>query len=263
MFKIKIGEFTTEIKLSPKQLERDVQNVFSGFISTERPDTFLEARLVSDLKYDDYNELAPAKKVAPDMYKIKWYYFSGTFYLKKGYAKAIVNSKPYVLSSLLRIIYAIKATNSDGLFIHAASFVKQGDAYLFVGKSGSGKSTLLKMAMNSDQSIRPLTDEISYVALEGGRPFAYSTPFWGNTKIKGQYIKAPLKKLYFIRQSKRDFVKKISIDGVMINMLENVLFASTERESLDSVLSTIRGIVKKVEGFNLYFTKSDKFLEVI
>ncbi|MCX7957431.1 MAG: hypothetical protein N3B13_00095 [Deltaproteobacteria bacterium] len=263
MFKIKIGQFSTEISISPKRLEAPISEILSGFTTTDEPDIILEARLIDELRYNDYKGPAPAIKTSDNIYRIKWYYFSGTFDTKNGYVSARINSRPYVLTSLLRMVYAIKAVSSGGLFVHAASFVRDNKAYLFPGKSGAGKSTLLKIAVSSDPDIEPLSDEISYIAIEKGRPFAYSTPFWGNTKIRGHYIKAPLRKIFFIRQSAKNYKRRTENDETIKNMLENSLYASVDRESFMNSFETIKKIVAKTENSLLFFTKDSRFLEVI
>lgn len=263
MFKIKIGNFTTEITVTPKNLEPPIRDVLCGFITNEKANIILKARLIDNLSFNDYEGPAPATIIAPDTYKIKWHYFSGIFNLRSGIAEAEVDSRLHILVSFLRMIYSIKAINTGGLFVHAASLARDGIAYLFPGKSGTGKTTLVKMALSSDKKILPLSDEISYISLEKGKVFAYSTPFWGNTKIKGKYIKAPLSKIYFIRQSKNDTKKAIKNSEAHRYMLENVLYASIDNDSFNKSFDNIKKIISNTEAYILYFTKSSKFLEVI
>ncbi|MGB9600635.1 MAG: hypothetical protein ACP5QK_07915 [Myxococcota bacterium] len=263
MFRISIGPFTTEVLLSPTDREKEIRDVFSGFLTENSPDIILFADLIDDLNNFRYDGIAPAIRFSNNLYKIRWHYFDGTFDLKKCVVKARINSRTYVLSSLLRIIYALKATFSNGLFIHAASFIKDGEAYLFPAKSGTGKSTMARIASQSYSSIEILSDEISYITLEQRKVFAYSTPFWGNTKIKGRYKKAPLKKIYFLKQSRRDFKRGLTFNDAVKHMMENVLYAAVDLESFDNLLLTIQKILPRTENNILYFTKSPKFLEVI
>lgn len=263
MFRIIIGPFTTEIRISPKTKEQEIKNIFNGFITDKKPSIVISARLIDDLVIDNYEGPAPATMISDSFYNIKWHYFYGTFDLKNGIVEAKLNSRPYVLSSIMRIIYTLKATYSNGLIIHSASFIKDGEAYLFPAKSGTGKSTLTRITSQTDRSISILSDEISYISYERGKVIAYSTPFWGNTKIKGTYLKAPLKKIYFLKQSSKDYKRRLSFKDSIKQMMENVLYATMDFESLDNTLLTIQKILPKTDNNILYFTKSPRFLEVI
>ena len=262
-FKIKIGRVVTEVSISGDMGNDETSDLFSGFITTERPDVRVYTRCIEDLRYDDYREPAPARLVKPGIYHIKWYYFSGEFNTRTGIARMDINTKPFVISSLLRIIYAIKMIEKKGLFVHASSFVRDGVAYLFAGKSGAGKTTLVKIATRSDREIQLLSDEISLITYERGEVFAYSTPFWGSTRIMGRYIKAPLRSIYFINKSKRTFTRQIDNTTAMQNILANILFASLDQESLSEGLKTAKNIITKAECRILNFQKNDSFLEVI
>ncbi len=263
MFKVKIGKFTTEIRINPHGEEIYIRDSLNGFLTNEKTDIIMDAQLVENFTIDDYKGPAPATRITLDLYDIKWYYFSGMFNLSKGYAKVKVYRRHNLITSLLRIIYTIKAINSNGLFVHAASFVKDGRAYLFPGKSGAGKSTLSKIAALSDPSLSLLSDEISYISLEQEKVFAYSTPFWGNTKIKGEYIKSPLSKIYFIKQSKKNYTKTLDVDMAATLMLENILYASVDSESFNKSFDTMKKILKRTKNAVLNFTKDERFLEVI
>ncbi len=263
MFRIKIGKFTTEIIIRPSAHEDFIKDILRGFLTTKKPDIVLRANLTDGLRYDDYKGPAPAVRTGLHTYEIKWYYFSGTFDLSSGSASAKINSRPYVLTSFLRMIYAIKIINSGGLFVHAASFVRDDRAYLFPGKSGAGKSTLSRIAASADPKISVLSDEISYISIERGKVFAYSTPFWGNTKIRGEYKKAPLSNIYFIRQAKKNYKKSTTRDEAIQNMLENMLYASVDNDSFGKAFDSMKKIIGKTENAFLYFTKDSKFLEVI
>ncbi|GEM_PF-4629016 len=263
MFRIKIGPFTTEIRISPKGFEAGIKEILSGFLCADKPDIILNARLVDGLRYNDFKGPSPATRISKDIYHIKWYYFSGEYNTSTGEVNSLINNKPYLLTSLLRMVYDIKAIFSNGLFVHAASFTKDNKGYLFPGISGAGKSTLARIASKADKNITILSDEISYISFEKGRVLAYSTPFWGNTSIRGRYISVPLKNIYFIKQSKRNYKKEIDVKNAMHCMLENVLYASLENEGLHRSLSSLQKILKITGNYILYFTRDAKFLEVI
>ena len=52
----------------------------------------------------------------------------------------------YALDSLLRILLTAILLPQRGFLLHAASAVRDGRAYIFVGRSGSGKSTIASLS---------------------------------------------------------------------------------------------------------------------
>ena len=52
----------------------------------------------------------------------------------------------YALDSLLRILRTAILLPQRGFFLHAASAVRDGRAYIFVGRSGAGKSTIAPLS---------------------------------------------------------------------------------------------------------------------
>src|SRR5262249_45834634 len=65
----------------------------------------------------------------------------------------------YALDSLLRMFLSWALLPQDGFLLHAASVVKNGQAYVFVGRSGAGKSTVASFSPQGSV----LTDEISLI----------------------------------------------------------------------------------------------------
>ena len=87
----------------------------------------------------------------------------------------------YSFDSFLRILYSLILVQEGGFLLHAASVVRDGQGYAFMGKSGAGKSTIA--AHSPEQSV--LSDEISLIKKVEADYRLYSTPFWGEQEIKG------------------------------------------------------------------------------
>ncbi len=81
----------------------------------------------------------------------------------------------WCVENFLRVCTAWRAFEEGGVLLHAASLVRRGSAYLFMGASGSGKSTLAAISREG----KVLSDDLSLVRRlpEGFR--VAGTPFRG------------------------------------------------------------------------------------
>src|SRR3982074_221945 len=52
----------------------------------------------------------------------------------------------YALDSLLRVLLSWKLASRFGFLLHAATAVRAGKAYVFIGRSGAGKSTVASLS---------------------------------------------------------------------------------------------------------------------
>jgi len=75
--------------------------------------------------------------------------------------------------------------NFDGMMLHASAVTLDGWAYLFSAPSGTGKSThtaLWRNVFGADKALI-LNDDKPALRLEGGRFYAYGTPWSGKTDM--------------------------------------------------------------------------------
>src|SRR5438034_53505 len=79
------------------------------------------------------------------------------------------------LENFLRSSVAWLALDTGGFFLHGASIVRRGRAYLFYGPSGAGKSTLA--AMNTEGAV--ISDDLTLVLRRPEGLVAAGGPFRG------------------------------------------------------------------------------------
>ena len=115
----------------------------------------------------------------------------------------------YSFDSFLRILYSLMLVQEGGFLLHAASIVRDGQGYAFMGKSGAGKSTIA--AHSPEQSV--LSDEISLIKKVNANYLLYSTPFWGEQEIKGGNYCFPLQGIYQLKQSPQLLSRKLAHAG--------------------------------------------------
>lgn len=98
------------------------------------------------------------------------------------------------IDSVIRIIHSRELAADTGFLLHAASAVRNGNAFLFSGESGAGKATIARLA---PADVCLLTGEISCIRKPGRRYLAYGTPFAGACENRV----APVQSIYFLEQA--------------------------------------------------------------
>lgn len=84
------------------------------------------------------------------------------------------------LSSMLRIAFAQAALLHSAVSLHSSVVLKDGKAFLFMGKSGTGKSTHSRLWIEH-LGARLLNDDNPVVRLEGDKAVVYGSPWSGKT----------------------------------------------------------------------------------
>lgn len=117
-----------------------------------------------------------------------------------GTLKAAPNEQ--CLDAFLRSLLSFLLLRSGGFMLHSAGLVKNGKAYIFLGKSGAGKSTLSKLAAAAGAEV--LSDEINLLRRENGRFRAYGSPFWGEMRSDGRQGNWPLGGLFLLGKAREN-----------------------------------------------------------
>jgi hypothetical protein len=165
----------------------------------------------------------------------------------------------YDLDSLLRILLSVLLVERRGCLLHAATVVRDGQAYVFMGRSGAGKSTVASLAPAGSV----LTDEISLLRGDAGIWRAYGTPFWGEFRADGQNRSAPLAGIFALAQAPRHRVQRIPPRQALAGLLGNTLFFAPGREPRERLLGILAGLLQSVPVYRLEFQKEPSFWEVL
>jgi hypothetical protein len=165
----------------------------------------------------------------------------------------------YALDSLLRMYMSWALLAQDGFLLHAASIVRNGKAYIFVGRSGAGKSTVASLSPRGSV----LTDEISLLRRTNGAWHAFGTPFWGEFKADGQNTSAPIAGIFRLIQARENRIEPLRPSELLRALLPCVLFFSTNVRDHECLLQILAGACQQIRGFNLQFQKSRSFWEVL
>ena len=103
--------------------------------------------------------------------------FNSSLDLETGAGELRAAANEQCLDAFLRSLISFLLMREGGFMLHSAGIVKNGKAYLFLGKSGAGKSTLSKLAAAAGAEV--ISDEINLLRFEKGRFRACGSPFCG------------------------------------------------------------------------------------
>lgn len=151
------------------------------------------------------------------------------------------------------------------IMMHASAVeIKKEYAALFIGISGAGKTTVASYCRDSGYLV--LSDETVLIWEENDIYYVQGTPWHGSEKvITGSAVICKIEAIYLLVKDKRDFVSKSS------NQYENkcILFnqwLNSAQYNIDGFMrgtSFINNMAKDISIYNLFFTKSKNFIDVI
>jgi hypothetical protein len=167
---------------------------------------------------------------------------------------------PHSIDTILRLLHSILLAPRGGFLIHAASAIRNGEAFVFSGVSGAGKTTMIRQAP-SDSTI--LTDEISYIKPVEGGYRAFGTPFAGDFGEPGKNVSAPLKALYLLAQGPENKIEPVPHRTAVASLLRNTLFFAKDPELVRNVFETACSFVDAVPVYRLTFVPTPAVWEII
>ena len=165
------------------------------------------------------------------------------------------------LENFIRCAVAWCAAERGGAFVHAASVVRNGKAYLFYGESGAGKSTL--SAVNTRGNV--VSDDLSLVLPRpGGGLDLVGSPFRGTYEegepVLGRFpLAAGFRIVKDVKAEVRAAPRAIAF-GQLVGNLTFVAEAFRERPDL---FASIEAAFSGVPLLHLHFKKDDSYWDAI
>lgn len=160
-----------------------------------------------------------------------------------------------------RIAIALLAYHRDGLLIHGAGLVRDGQAHLFIGQSGSGKTTVV--ALSGEATA--LSDDMVVVRPGPQGWTAHGTPFWNSetTARGGQTASSPLAGIYKLIQDPAVYLAPMSPAVAAAELLASCPVVNGLPELAPGVLERCRTLAAAVPTQGLHFRKDDSFWAVM
>lgn len=112
----------------------------------------------------------------------------------------------YLLSQYALVYILDKLGNN--IFMHGSSLVCKGKGIVFTAKSGTGKSTHSRLWQKYSDAV-VINDDKNIISIENGELFLNPCP-WSGKHMLDNNIKAPLKAIVFLYQSRNNIVKRLS-----------------------------------------------------
>ncbi|MEW5951133.1 MAG: hypothetical protein AB1637_04505 [Elusimicrobiota bacterium] len=246
--KIKLADFVFEFEIKNKKLYSHCLERYEGFLTKESPDFKISAETLA-LKKNP----SEVRIISNQALEIKRGDFLFLLKEKKGCLK--LRPSVYSFDSFLRIFSSFLSSKKDMALVHGALSEKDKILYAFLGKSGAGKSTISKILKKKGFNI--LSDELFFIRADKKNIKAYSSPFWGEMKGKGKYVRGKIKGLYFIKKSDINYKKDVDFSNFYPLFLRCLMNFSKEKKIVLSYLKTARRIFRNSKPSFLFFSKKD------
>ena len=208
------------------------------------------------------NPFKPAVKNSGNTLEIRRGDFRLRLDLASGAGALSAAPNEQCLDAFLRSLLSFLLIRSGGLMLHSAGLVKNGRAYLFLGKSGAGKSTLSKLAAGAGREV--ISDEINLLRPEKGRFMVYGSPFWGEMRADGRPGRWPLGGVFILKKARANAVSPCGGAEALKLSLRCLLNFEKGPAVSGLVLGNAARLLAGAKFARLEFSKSGaEFLELI
>lgn len=174
-------------------------------------------------------------------------------------ASGEIDPAPRALENFIRSAVAWLAIDTGGFFLHGASIVRSGRAYLFYGPSGAGKSTLAAMSAEGEVN----SDDLTLVLRRDGALVVAGGPFRGTYRqgapLVGDY---PVAGFYRLRKDTRTVVRPDD-GGCFADLLGNLPFVVDQMPRHSHLIDGVRALVDGAFFAYLHFRKDEDFWQAI
>ncbi|HZQ67835.1 MAG TPA: hypothetical protein VFA68_04885 [Terriglobales bacterium] len=256
---VEIGEMPVLLRTEDSGFRDLLARRYAGFLSSAIPKFEFDVDLVAPT-----TEMESDLDVEVRMQHGVWHLHRGDFRAQwdPGAGRGTIRqtANPYSIDSVLRILHTLLLAKSGGFLLHAASAIRNGQAFLFSGVSGAGKTTISRLAPN-DAIL--LTDEISYVRRTPDRFYACGTPFAGELARSGQNCSAPIRTLFFLQKGPKHSTESIGQAEAIRNLMRNILFFAEDQELVKSVFRSACEFVESVPVRRLTFLPNEQVWDLV
>jgi len=181
--------------------------------------------------------------------------FNSSLDLDTGSGSLRAAANEQCLDAFLRSLISFLLLRSGGFMLHSAGLVKNGKAYLFLGKSGAGKSTLSKLAAAAGAEV--ISDEINLLRFEKGRFRAYGSPFWGEMRADGRPGSWPLGGIHLLGKARENSLSACPGGEALKLLLRCLVNFDKSPRAAELALKNSARLLAAVKFGRLKFSKAD------
>jgi hypothetical protein len=246
---IKVGELAVELETSDLEYRQMLTSHYRGFVAVAERAEFKFKIELSDLVTNNPDDEVRVTR-RPPLWSLDRGDFHAEWNTKSSRGTIRQSANLYSIDAALRIFHSVILATRDGFLLHAASAIRNGRAFVFIGPSGAGKTTIASLAP-VDAAL--LTDEISYVRKQAEGYVAFGTPFAGELAKLGENISAPVAGLYLLAQGRENRIEPVAISDALRGVLANMLFFAKDRKLISSIFQSACQLVSGVPVYRLTF----------
>ena len=263
---MRLGLGSLVVSLGGAAIElNDERTQLGAFVVSEPADVVvqLSAGYVPASQPGGFRVLDSSYEEAEQSVKVSTTDWSASFHLAAGTVDASLRLlRPLVLDSLLRTTaQAFALTLGKGVYLHAASVVKDGEGYVFMGPSEAGKTTVA--GLSRDVGLEVVDEELTCVAISGGRVRLMGTPFFQKSGFVGRPLDVPLRRVYFLSKASRDAVTALPQPRALAALVTCISVGSRQPPLLAAGFDAAIRLLRCAPVRLLYFRQSAAFWDAI
>ena len=163
----------------------------------------------------------------------------------------VLGSMRFSIGTVLMLMYAFATAQKNTLLMHSSVTVKDGKAYLFLGKSGTGKSTHSQLWINNIEGCELLNDDNPVLRVEdNGEVRVYGSPWSGKTPCY-RNLDYPVGAIVDLHQAKKNAIKRMSTLEAYVAMCVSFSGYRFIKEMADGLHATNEKIIGTVPCYSL------------
>ncbi len=161
-------------------------------------------------------------------------------------------SDGYIENICLYRSLCLQLPKFNRFLLHSSILQYDGNAYAFLGRSGTGKSTHTRLWLKHVAGCKIVNGDKPIIEYRDGAFIAYGTP-WMGKECWGENTAAPLRGICFLRQAKKNEIRKLKPSEASALLFSQILLPSEE----ESAVATLDLMDKAVCGVASYLLDCD------
>lgn len=176
------------------------------------------------------------------------------FITDKSFSKAqfrFFGNPIFSVSIVMMLMYTFATARRNTLMMHSSVTVKDGKAYLFLGKSGTGKSTHSQLWINNIAGCELLNDDNPIIRIEdNGEVRVYGSPWSGKTPCY-RNLDFPIGAIVDLHQAKKNHIRRLSLPQAYAVMYASCSGYRFIKEMADGLHASNEKVVLTVPCYSL------------